>query len=219
MTEPEKLLDQLDQQLEETMQEAGFYELRRQYKKLKLKQEDYYKKKTSGVDELREVLYQLFEDGEVIGEAVKIRDGGVYKTNSPSTAKKNELKSAVVQDGRFSDNQVTKVQNLLDMRSRSLKKDINNRGRVLMDDDRVFDAVTLKIKGKSRYLKLRRLDGGKSHKMQPLEDVEQKHVEELQKFVVYGEEKTQLINDMIQRVDEAMEDMDEIIEEVRDLEV
>lgn len=219
MSDQTELVERLNDEILDIMGEANFTELRSKFVELKERQEKYDDKKNSGVNELREKFAQLFEDEELVGGSVRVRDGSAYKNQSPSKADATAFRDAVRADERFGDEEVEIVDNTLGMKGNRLKKEIQNKARVLMDDERDFDAVTLRIKGGYRYLKLRRLDGGKNHKMQPLEDIDQKHVEELQKFIVYNEEKIELIEEMTSRVTEALGEVEENLEAVRNMEL
>ena len=213
----EDLVTELNDSINEIIDKAGFFRLRTEFENLKDLQDEFGNVKTGGKEAVRQKLSELHEDDEVVAN-VRIRDGSAYKNKSPSLAGKSELLDAVKQSEHLSEEEFDQVAEALNMADDYLKKSIENKERILMDDDGEFDAVTLKVKGSRLYLKLLRLDGGKNHKMQPLEEVENKHVEELIKFIRYHEEKLELIEEMQNRVQEAIDEREAKLEAVREVE-
>ncbi|EMA09927.1 Inhibitor of growth protein N-terminal histone-binding [Haloarcula vallismortis] len=216
--ERENLVEDLNNSIDDVLDESGVTELIEEFQRLADLQEEYDSRKNNAVNRVREFIHDSFPEDEVIGGKIRVRDGDVYKNNSPSKASPSEILDAVRKEERFTDEDVDRISEVLGVRGNRLKKEIENKTRVLMDDDRDFDAVTLRVKGSRRYLKLVRLDGGKSHKMQPLEDIVNKHVEELIKFVRYQDEKMQVTQEMVDRVSDAIEDIDEVFENLEEIE-
>lgn len=215
--EREELVDQLNQDINDVLEMAGVHDLIDSFQRLADLQQEYDNRKTNAVEQVREFLHDSFPEDEVIGGKVRVRDGNVYKNDSPSKATANEILKAVRKDERFADDEQEIISEVLSVRNNRLKEEIENKTRVLMDDDRIFDAVTLKVKGDYRYLKLVRLDGGKSHKMQPLEDIVDKHVEELIKFVRYQEEKMEVTEEMVDRVSDAVAEIEETFDSLEEV--
>lgn len=219
------LVEELDSSIDDVLDEAGVHELIEEFQRLADLQQEYDDRKQNAVKHVREFLHDSFSEDEVIGGKVRVRNGDVYKNNSPSKADKAAILDAVRADDRFSESEYEAIIDALQVTNKRLRKDIDHKTRVLMDDDRVlmdddrdFDAVTLKVKGNRRYLKLVRLDGGKSHKMQPLEDIVDKHVEELIKFVRYQEEKMEVTQEMVDRVTDALARIEEKFDSLEEIE-
>jgi len=196
----EQHVTQLKDGIEETLAESGVYELISEFEDLKSRVEEFDEVKSAGRDQVADKLVELHEEDEVI-ESVRIRDGDAFRNNSPSKASETEVLDAAKNSPHFNEKDVEAAQKAISMSNDQLRKVIENQTRVLMDDDRAFDAVTLKVYRGGLKLKLIRLDGGKNDKMQPLEDIEDKHVEELIKFIRYREEKVEAIQEIADRVE------------------
>lgn len=158
---------------------------------------------------VREGVYNAYGEKTTVDKTFTVKEKDVYKYSSNSHVARTKLRDNIDFFDELTDEQEEEFRKGLEECDVSIKDKIDHKTRVLMDDDRDFDAATIKAKSPTGiYLRLIDIDGSRScsgEKVEPLEEIRQKHVKEIVKMMEYQPELLQVTEDMLVRAQAAVE--------------